>query len=101
MFTKLLCESNFFCSIRISGSISLTTEKRTYLSSAWAVKKFNFKNPRWWTTNTLERPVLHHHEISRFFDFQDGACLPSGIVEIETLTAMHFRGTFCIITPNL
>jgi len=26
-------------------------------------KKLNFKNPRWQTTNTLERPILHHHDI--------------------------------------
>ena len=31
----------------------------------------------------LERPVLHHNVISRFFAFQDGGCPPSWIFEIE------------------
>ena len=47
------------------------------------VKNFNFKNPKWWTTDTLEWPVLQHHEILQFFDFQDGGCPPSWIFEIE------------------
>jgi len=33
--------------------------------------------------DTLERPVLHHHEIMHFVDFQDGGCLSSWNFEIE------------------
>ena len=44
-------------------------ERVSQLSSLPAVKNLIFKNPRWWTTDTLERPVVHHN-ISRFFDLK-------------------------------
>jgi len=44
--------------------------------------------------------VLHHQEIFQFFDFQYGGCLPSWNFETETLTAIYFRDTLCIITLN-
>jgi len=47
----------------------------------------------------LERPVLHHHEILQFVDFQDCVCpFYLGILKVTFLTAYHFRGTFCIVT---
>jgi len=46
------------------------------------------------------RPILHHHKISRFFDFQDGDRPPVWIFKIEILTAVHFRDTFCLSLPN-
>ena len=36
--------------------------------------KIHFNNPRWWTADTLERPILYHHEILQFVHFQDGGC---------------------------
>jgi len=39
--------------------------------------KITFKNPRWRTADAFERPILHYHEISRFFDCQDQAFLNS------------------------
>jgi len=53
------------------------------VSSAPRIKKNNFKNPRWQTADALERPVLHHHEILQFLDFQDGGCPSSWNFEIE------------------
>jgi len=64
-----------------------------------AMKNFNFKNPRWRTADTLERPVVHH--ISRFFDSQVGGCPSSWIFEIVIFfTAVHFTDTLCVIAPN-
>jgi len=56
----------------ISAMVSLNTTKfgtfmQTEFSSVYASKQFNFKNPRWRTTDALERPFLHHHGISQFF----------------------------------
>jgi len=34
-----------------------------------AVKILIFKNPRWRMAKVLEKPVLHHYGISRFFAF--------------------------------
>jgi len=48
-----------------------------------AHQKNNFKNPRWQTADALERPVLHHHEILQFLDFQDGGCPSSWNFEVE------------------
>ena len=62
---------------------SVVRRCRTCFSSVPAVKKFSFKNSRCRTADTLEKPVVHHHAISRFFHFQDGGCLPSWIFEIE------------------
>jgi len=36
-------------------------EDAEHVSSALAVKKFYFKNPRWRTANTIKGPILHHH----------------------------------------
>jgi len=33
-------------------------------------------------------PVLHHHEKSRFWDFQDGDCPPSLILETEIFNSV-------------
>jgi len=52
------------------------------------------------TTNTLERPVLYHHEILQFVDFQHGGCPPFWNFEIEILTAVRFRDKFCVIVVN-
>ena len=54
-----------------------------HVSSAPPITKFYFKNPRWLTDDALERPVLHHHEILQFVDFQDGGCSSSWNFEIE------------------
>jgi len=66
-------------------------------SLKYIARKTNFKNPRWRTADTLERPVLHHNEILQVFDFQDGACWN---FEIKILTTLHFRDVFCIILLN-
>ena len=42
-------------------------------------------------------PVLHHHEISQFFDSLDGRLL----LMSKFLTVMHFTDAFCIIVPNI
>jgi len=36
----------------------------------------------------------------RFVDFQDGGCPSPWNFEIEILTAIHFRGQFCVIALN-
>jgi len=60
--------------------------------------KFNFKNPRWRTADTLERPVLHH-EIPRFFDLKIAALHHFGFLKLKFLIVTHFIETFCIM-PN-
>ena len=40
------------------------------------------------SANMLEKPVLHYHEISRFFYFQDGSYLPSYYYHYTRLTAL-------------
>jgi len=57
--------------------------------------KITFKNPRWRTADAFERPILHYHEISRFFDCQDQAFLNSNF-----FTVVHFMNTFCVSVPN-
>jgi len=38
----------------------------------WKITKLYFRNPTWQTADALEKCILRHHEISQFFDFQDG-----------------------------
>jgi len=73
---------------------------RMGLPYALAVKKINFKNTTWQTADALEKPILHHHQISWFFDFQDGGRPPFWIFKIKFLTFVHFRDMFCISVPN-
>ena len=40
------------------------------------------------SANMLEKPVLHYHEISRFFYFQDGSYPPSYYYHYTRLTAL-------------
>ena len=70
------------------------------LSSVPVVKHFSRKNPRWRTAYTIERPVLQHHEISWFFDFQDGGCPPSCIfgIEIFDSCALQYGGSYRIVS---
>jgi len=51
-------------------------------------------------TNTPERPILHHHEILQFVDFQDGGCPSSWNFEIFNSQLLqrhflHYHITFC------
>jgi len=65
-------------------------------------QKFNSKNPRWLTTDALERetPVLHRHEISRCFDVKMAAVRHVGFLKVKFLTANHHRDTFYITVPS-
>jgi len=51
-----------------------TTLQHLYNTSLAALDRA--KNLRRRTTITLVGPVLQHHEVLQFFDFQDGACMP-------------------------
>lgn len=52
--------------------------------------------------DVLDRPFLHHHKISRFFEFQVGDRPPSRILKnLKKLTAVQFRDMLCIILPNV
>jgi len=60
--------------------------------------KINFKNPSWWTVDTLEKPAVHHHETMRYRDvsiFKAAAVRHLGLSKVKFLT-----DTFCIIVPN-
>jgi len=61
--------------------------------------KIHFKKPRWRTAVTFERPVLYHHQILQFFDFQDGGCSPSWSFKIEIFSTV-LQNTFCAIVLN-
>ena len=70
--------------------------------NALPIKDFHFKNPRWRTADTLERPVLHHREILQFVDFQDGGCPSSWNFETEIFNSqslqrhvLRYHITFC------
>ena len=71
------------------------------MSLKWTGRKDNFKNPRWRTADTHERPVLHYRETSRILDFRDGGCTPSWILEIEIFNSRAFeRHVLRVIMPN-
>jgi len=65
------------------------------VSSVQPTKNFFQKSKM--DNETLERPVLYHHEILQFVNVQDGSC-HLGILKF--LTANDFRDTFYIITLN-
>jgi len=41
--------------------------------------------------DTLERPVLHHHEVRQFVDFQDGGCPSPWNFEIEIFISQSLQ----------
>jgi len=58
------------------------------------LKKFHFINPRWRTVDTLERHVLHHHEIPGYCNlltFKMAAVRHLGIYKLKFLIVNHFR----------
>ena len=54
----------------------LTRWCRTCLSSAPAVKKFHFKNPRWWSADMLERAAVHRDVDWFVFARVSVGCMP-------------------------
>ena len=75
-------KSQYFCN-GMTNVNEFWQDDAECLSSAQAVKKFKFKDPKWQTANMLERSILHHHEISQLLDFQNGSCPPSWIFKIK------------------
>jgi len=61
------------------------------------LKKFHLKNPIWRTVDTLERPVLYHHEILQFVDFKMAAVRHLGILKLKFLTA-NISKTCCSLS---
>ena len=66
--------------------------------------KIYFKNRRWQTASTLDRPILHHREISQFFQiFKMAAVRHFGFLKLKFSAAMlalhrhvlHHRAKFC------
>ena len=53
-----------------------------HLLTAPPIKNFSLKIQDGGRPITLERPVLRHHEIFHFVDFQDGGCPSSWNFEI-------------------
>jgi len=64
---------------------------KSCLSSALHIKNFILKINK--TADIPERPVLHHHEVLQFFDFQDGSSLPSWNFEIKNFNILALRST--------
>lgn len=56
----------------------------------WLSKKFNVKNPRWRTADTLERPVLRH-SMSQLFDFNMAAVRHFVFLEINSRTVQRLE----------
>ena len=69
------------------------------VSSAPLIEKLIFKS-KMADGRTLERPVLHHHEILQFVNFFDGGCPPPLNFEIETFISQLLQRHVCIITLN-
>ena len=65
-----------------------------------ARKEFNFNNPRWWTADALESPILHHRKILQFLVFKMATVCHLGILKFKFSTAMHFWDMFCIMKLN-
>jgi len=70
------------------------------VSSMPPIKKFHFKNRKWRTPDTLERPVVHHHEILQFLNLKMAAVRHLEISKLKFLRASHFGDTFCIVALN-
>ena len=71
----------FHWSTKLGTMMQNVCLKNTLFLRHTPIKKFHFKNPRWRTADTLERPVLHYHE---YCNFQDGGCPSSWNFEIES-----------------
>ena len=83
--------------LNLSTDDDAQAAERVSHSSALPVKKFHLKNPIWRTVDTLERPVLYHHEILQFVDFKMAAVRHLGILKLKFLTA-NISKTCCSLS---
>jgi len=98
----------FFISFEKTWKIATSLEQydrspqhlaRWRISNVLQIKKFHFKNPRWWMADTLESfcIIMRYCHLSIF---KMVAVRYLGILKLRILTASHYRDTFCIIMLN-